>query len=927
MAARARVDAGRRHGNPTAAMSSIRYPSSSEDAPLRALPAAALRSAFREGYGVASLRADLMSGLVVGVVALPLAMALAIAVGVAPQYGLYTSIVAGLVIAVLGGSRTQVSGPTAAFIVILAPIYTRFGHSGLLIAGLMAGLMLLGMGLLRMGKLIEFIPHPVTTGFTAGIATVIAVLQVKDLLGLRLEHTPEHFAERVVAFAKAAPTASGWELLVGGTTFWLLLLLPRLTKRVPAPLVALPAAALLAVAVHRLAGVDVATIASRFHTVVDGVVVPGIPQQPPLPMWPWLAPGPVGGPLAFDLGTFRELLASAFAIAMLGAIESLLSAVVADGMARTRHDPDAELVAQGVGNLVAPFFGGIPATGAIARTATNIRSGARSPISAAVHAVVILAAVLVLAPALGYLPMSALAALLLLVAWNMSEAKHFVHTVRVAPRSDVAVLLTCFVLTVLVDMVIGVSVGMVLAAMLFMRRMALVTEAGPVDSAEHGLPGPVPAGVVFYRVSGPLFFGAAQKAMRALSVIADRASVVVLWLEQVPVIDATGLVALESAIGQLHSQGTTTILLGLRAQPRDFLARTELLRRSDVILLDTPAEALRAAAEIAGSRRKDALGAIPRDLVVQEVMRRDVAAVPPTASVREVVEVLLAHRRRSLPVVEHGRVIGIVTNGDLVQRGGLGLRLDLLRGLGSPEVRAELDRLAAEKTARDVMTPSPVTIEPGLPLRKAAALMTRRRLKRLPVVDGMGGLVGWLSRVDVLRAMAGLSGPGAELAPAAFPLDTTLAAVMRRDVPAVLADAPLAEVLQAVVSTRLNKALVLDDDRRVIGLVTDAELVDRMTAAGRPGLLRSLMRRSPPEGLTSQQAKADRAADLMTGGVPTARFDTPLGEAIQVMLQADRKILAVVDADGRLAGIVDRADLLKGVAPHEGEGTPAPLAR
>ena len=909
-------------------MSKLPYPSSQEDAPLSTLPAAALRAVLREGYGAGSLRADLMAGLVVGIVALPLAMALAIAVGVAPQFGLYTSIVAGLVIAVLGGSRTQVSGPTAAFIVILAPIYARFGHSGLLVAGLMAGFMLIGMGLLRMGKLIEFIPHPVTTGFTAGIATVIAVLQVKDLLGLRLEHTPEHFAERVVAFVQAAPTASGYELLVGATTLYLLLMMPRLTKRVPGPLVALPVAALLAIAIRTWAGAEVATIASRFHSIVNGVEVRGIPQLPPLPMLPWLAPGPGGEALTWDLATFRALLGSAFAIAMLGAIESLLSAVVADGMARTRHDPDAELLAQGVGNVVAPFFGGIPATGAIARTATNIRSGGRSPVSAAVHALVVLAAVLALAPLLGYLPMSALAALLLLVAWNMSEAKHFVHTVRVAPRSDVAVLFTCYALTVFVDMVIGVSVGMVLAAMLFMRRMALVTEAGPVRSGEHGLPGPVPAGVVVYRVSGPLFFGAAQKAMRALSVIADQTSVVVLRLEDVPVIDATGLVALESALGQLHSRGATAILLGLQAQPREFLARTHLLQASHVIVLDTPEEALRAAGEIAATRRQDALGAIPRDVSVQDVMRRDVASVPPAATVRDVVELMLARGRRSLPVVDGGRLVGIVTNGDLVQRGGLGLRLDFLAELGSPEVRAELDRLAGERTARDVMTPSPVVVEPGLALRRAAALMTRKRLKRLPVVDGQGALVGWLSRVDVLRAMAGVGGPGLEARPAAFPLETTLAGVMRRDVPAVQADAPLADVLQAVVSTRLNKALVLDADRRVIGLVTDAELIDRMTAAARPGILRSLMRRGAPEGLTEQQAKARRAADLMVGGVPMARVDTPLGEAIAIMLKADRKILAVTDGDGRLAGIVDRADLLRGVAQHgEGEGTPAPLAR
>jgi len=914
-------------------MARTRYQSLHAEVPLRALPAAALRAVLAEGYTAATFRADLMAGLVVGIVALPLAMALAIAVGVAPQYGLYTAIVAGLVIALLGGSRTQVSGPTAAFIVILAPIFARYGLAGLLVAGLMAGLILVGMGLLRMGKLIEFVPHPVTTGFTAGIATVIAVLQLKDLLGLRLQHTPEHFAERVVAFVEAAPTASLWELSVGLFTLALLLVVPRLTRRVPAPLVALPAAALLAVAFSRLAGVEVATIASRFHSEVGGRLVPGIPPLPPLPLLPWHAAGPGGFPLPLDFPTLRALLASAFAIAVLGAIESLLSAVVADGMARTRHDPDAELLALGIGNIVAPFLGGIPATGAIARTATNIRSGARTPIAAALHAVTVLAAMVALAPALGYLPMSALAALLLLVAWNMSEVKHALHTVRVAPRGDVAVLLTCFGLTVFTDMVIGVSVGIVLAALLFMRRMAAVTQTQLVEQADPALPGPVPAGVVVYRVSGPLFFGAAQRAMGALNVIADRAQVVILWLEQVPVLDATGLVALESALGQLRSRNVTAILLGLQSQPRALIERTDLLKRPGVLSASDAPEAFRLAAELTrqGAGR---LGAIPADLTAGDVMRRDVTSVDRRAPLREVVEAMLVHGHRSLPVLDRETVVGIITNGDLVQRGGLGVRIDLLRELAWTDVRAELDALASTaKTAADVMTPSPVTIAATMTLRRAAATMARRRLKRLPVVDERGRLGGMLSRVDVLRAAAGIPRPGAE-APGAVGASggTTVAQIMRKDVPAVLPEMPLPEVLQAVISTRLNKALVVDGERRVLGLVTDAELMDRMTRSLRPNLLRALMKRvpfahvAPEDQLLAQHARARRASDLMVTGVPVVGLDTPIGAATAAMLKADRKILAVVDDDGRLAGIVDRADLLGGLASSaEGGGTPAPI--
>ncbi len=577
-------------------MARTRYLGPAGDIPWRQLPASALRAVLREGYGAADLRADVLAGVVVGVVALPLAMALAIAVGVAPQYGLYTAIVGGAVIAVLGGSRTQVSGPTAAFIVILAPIYTRFGMAGLLLSGLLAGLMLVAMALFRLGKLIEFIPYPVTTGFTAGIATVIATLQLKDLLGLTLASNPEHFLERIGAMAEALPTFSPWELLIGVFAFAVLRLWPRLDKRIPAPLVALPAAALLALLLGQLVpGFQVATIASRFQTVIGGRLIDGIPQLPPLPMLPWLQPGPGGVPFSLDFQTFRALLPGAFAVAILGAIESLLSAVVSDGMARTRHDPDSELLAQGVGNIIGPFFGAIPATGALARTATNVRSGARSPIAAVVHAVTVLAAVLALAPLLGYLPMASLAALLLLVAWNMSEAKHFLHTLRVAPHSDVAVLLACFLLTVFFDMVVGVSVGMVLAALLFMRRMAEVTQATLTEGSHPELPGPIPEGVVVYDISGALFFGAAQKAMGVLRTIGDQAHAVVLRMDQVPAMDVSGLVALESAIAQLARKQVVAIVTGLKAQPRALLEKAQFVRRNDAVICDDLAEALRLA--------------------------------------------------------------------------------------------------------------------------------------------------------------------------------------------------------------------------------------------------------------------------------------------------------------------------------------------
>ncbi|HEX3695096.1 MAG TPA: C4-dicarboxylic acid transporter DauA [Polyangia bacterium] len=590
-------------------MARTRYKALEKPIPLKDLPAAALRAVLREGYFRADLKADLLAGVVVGIVALPLAMALAIGVGVAPQCGLYTAIVAGFVVAALGGSRTQVTGPTAAFIVILAPIYTRFGMAGLFLSGLLGGLVLVGMGIFRMGRLIQFIPHPVTTGFTGGIATVIATLQLKDLLGLRLPSNPEHYLERVAVMFQARGTASVWELIVGLGTLGILVFFPRITRRIPAPLVALPFAAVITMVLSRLLpGFHVATIASRFHTTVGTHTFNGIPALPPLPIIPWRAGGPGGVPLRLGFEDIRALVSGAFAVAMLGAIESLLSAVVADGMARTKHDPDAELIALGVGNLIVPFFGGIPATGAIARTATNVRSGARSPLAAMTHALTVLAAVVALAPLLGYLPMASLAALLLLVAWNMSEAKHFIHTIRVAPKSDVAVLLTCYTLTVGFDMVIGVSVGMVLASFLFMRRMAEVTQTRLADGTHPDHPGPIPPRVVVYEISGPLFFGAAQKAMAALEIVAGETKAVIILMDDVHVMDATGLVALESGLEPLRKHKCLAILSGVRPQPRALLAKAETGKDGGVVFCANIKEAFALAAKQSESETPSAAG-------------------------------------------------------------------------------------------------------------------------------------------------------------------------------------------------------------------------------------------------------------------------------------------------------------------------------
>lgn len=540
---------------------------------------AALRQTLRAGYSWKRLRGDLGAGVTVGIIAIPLAMALAIAVGVAPQHGLYTVLVAAPLIALTGGSRFNISGPTAAFVVILLPITQQYGLGGLLLCTLMAGLILLAMGLGRLGRLIQFIPYPVILGFTAGIGIVIATLQVKDLFGLSLPHTPQHYLEQVELLALALPGAHLGDTLVAMVCLAVLLVWPRFVPKVPGHLVALAVGALLGLLLEAL-GLPVATLGERFSYTLDGVSHPGIPPFLPDFAWPWNLPGADGQPLRLSFELIRQLLAPAFAIAMLGAIESLLCAVVADGMAGTRHDPNAELVGQGLGNLVAPLFGGITATAAIARTAANVRAGAFSPLAAIIHAGVVLTAMLLLAPLFSYLPMAALAALLVMVAWNMSEARHVLHTLRIAPRNDVVVLLVCLVLTVLFDMVLAVGVGLLLAAGLFIKRMSELTDTQPMPGHAQRALGELPASVVPYVISGPLFFGAADKALSVLRMLNPQVRVVVVEISAVPLLDMTALAALESLLEDYRRQGIGLVLVGTTPRVRLKLRRAGI-RRED----------------------------------------------------------------------------------------------------------------------------------------------------------------------------------------------------------------------------------------------------------------------------------------------------------------------------------------------------------
>lgn len=525
--------------------------------PFRAL----IDACWKEKYTAARFTRDLIAGITVGIIAIPLAMALAIGSGVAPQYGLYTAAVAGIVIALTGGSRFSVSGPTAAFVVILYPVSQQFGLAGLLVATLMSGVFLILMGLARFGRLIEYIPVSVTLGFTSGIGITIGTMQIKDFLGLQMAHVPEHYLQKVGALFMALPTINVGDAAIGIVTLGILVFWPRLGIRLPGHLPALLAGCAVMGIVNLLGG-HVATIGSQFHYVLaDGSQGNGIPQLLPQLVLPWDLPN---SEFTLTWDSIRTLLPAAFSMAMLGAIESLLCAVVLDGMTGTKHKANSELVGQGLGNIIAPF-GGITATAAIARSAANVRAGATSPISAVIHSILVILALLVLAPLLSWLPLSAMAALLLMVAWNMSEAHKVVDLLRHAPKDDIIVMLLCMSLTVLFDMVIAISVGIVLASLLFMRRIARMTRLAPVVVD-------VPDDVLVLRVIGPLFFAAAEGLFTDLESRLEGKRIVILKWDAVPVLDAGGLDAFQRFVKRLP-EGCELRVCNLEFQPLRTMAR------------------------------------------------------------------------------------------------------------------------------------------------------------------------------------------------------------------------------------------------------------------------------------------------------------------------------------------------------------------
>ncbi|MBI4392828.1 MAG: SulP family inorganic anion transporter [Euryarchaeota archaeon] len=514
-----------------------------------------------DAYDRRRLTGDLTAGLIVGIVAIPLAIAFAIASGVGPAAGLVTAVVAGLAVALFGGSRVQIAGPTGAFVVIVYGVVAQYGVDGLLVATLMAGVILFLFGLFRMGQVIKFIPHPVITGFTAGIGAIIFLGQAKEIMGLRGVEIPAETVPRVLALAANAAASDPWAVGFAVGTILVILAAKRFTPRIPGPAIAL----VVFTGAAYYFQLPLETVEARFGELSAGLPFPTLP--------------------VITLERLAQLVPAALTIALLGAIESLLSAVVADGMMEDRHDSDQELIGQGIANLLSPLFGGIPATGAIARTATNVQNGATTPVSGAVHSVFILIFATFFSVLIGTIPMAVLAGILTVVAYNMSEIPKF-RRVLYMPRSDAGVMLATFFITVFVDLVTAVEVGMVLASFQFMIKMSRVSRVeivnpgdDPVYNRQQSLEGKeIPPGVAVYSIDGPFFFGAAEEFQLAIERVSGRPKVVIFRMRHVPYMDATGLTTLERIVKNMKRAGTAVVLSGVQNQPMDMMLRGGFFR-------------------------------------------------------------------------------------------------------------------------------------------------------------------------------------------------------------------------------------------------------------------------------------------------------------------------------------------------------------
>lgn len=881
-------------------------------------------------YNRVNLQKDILAGITVAAVALPLALAFGVASGADAAAGLVTAVLSGVVIGALGGAPYQISGPTGAMSAILIVLGTRYGLQGIWVAGLMAGIILTLLGLFRLGRVVALIPAPVISGFTSGIALIIALGQIDNFLGIK---TPaaENVIEKLGYYLThgVAPNlqAIGLALLVMAT----MIVWPRWKagQRIPGSLVGI----ILATGLSALAGWQTPTIGNIPRTIL-------LEQRLNLTQIPW--------------SELSQLVMPAMSIAALGAIESLLCGAVAGNMTGIRLNNNVELIAQGIGNVLIPFFGGVPATAAIARTSVNIKSGGVTRLSPIFHGLILLLAALSLGPVIGRVPLAALAGVLLVTAWRMNEwhAIRFYFSRRLK-HAMVAFVIT-LIATVALDLTQAILIGFGISTLIFMAQMSeLRITRRPVEVERLSGFGPGFAhpgqDVAVYYLSGPLFFAAARRLLEFVEAHDAPHVTLILSMRGAPLIDATGVEVVRELIHRQRQGDGDILLTSLDDRVQALLERAGVMAElgADHVFWSAD-KAIAALGATLGTPDKGSEMAAPSSLVdalmvapfaermekaaeslggpgdpltqpVSTVMRTDVATVLPETTAEEIVTLLLEKGFRSLPVVtDQGRLVGIITDGDLLRRAGLSARLDELAPASTGEWQQRVAELARQPLmAANLMTAPVVTITPTTNLQAAAQRMVDGHLKRLPVVDGSGRLVGWVSRIDILRTLEKHrvlpERPAAEMQSPAGVGKASIRELMYQDVPTVAPQATLEEIVTALERDRRRRVVVVDSERRVLGIITDGDLLRRTQQESHPGLLARLRGLVGGESTTRQAVVGRESAETLmsTPAITISVQDSPAA-ALRLMLQHGFKRLPVVDENGRLLGLIGRDNLLRG---------------
>ncbi|MBK8900183.1 MAG: CBS domain-containing protein [Anaerolineaceae bacterium] len=874
------------------------------------------------GYSRSKLQKDVLAGITVAAVSLPLALAFGVASGADAAAGLVTAVLAGLVIGMLGGAPYQISGPTGAMSAVLIVLVSRYGLQGMWLAALMAGIMLTLLGIFRLGRVVALIPAPVVSGFTSGIAIIIALGQSDNFLGIK---TPaaENVVEKIGYYVEHGLTPNPQAILLALLVMVVMIVWPRFKfgQRLPGSLVGIILATLVVVIAHW----NVPVIGTVPRTIL-------LENRLTLDQIPW--------------NDLSDLIVPAMSIAALGAIESLLCGAVAGNMTGIRLNNNIELIAQGIGNVIIPFFGGVPATAAIARTSVNIKSDGVTRLVPILHGVVLLLAALLLAGIIGQVPLAALAGVLLVTAWRMNEW----HTIRFYVDHRLKHALIAFsitlVATVVLDLTQAILIGFGISTLIFMAQMSdLQITRKPVEVERLTTLGQQflhpNQDVAVYYLSGPLFFAAARRLLDFVESYDRPDATLIFSIRGVPLVDATGVEVMREILHRQRHGGGDLLLTSMDDRVRQLLERSDVLTElgpdhvfwsadkaiaslgatvevSEMTAVPTPPimESL-LVAPFAEKMEPARHLADPLDRPIQDVMRSQVVTVLPDASAADIVTLLLQKGYRSLPVVaENGRLLGIITDGDLLRRADLSTRLDASAVDWAQRLVAVADQSI---TAASLMTAPVVTVPATAVLRQAMQQMIAHDLKRLPVVDN-GRLAGWVSRIDILRALEQHQSLDESLT---YERDSrtvdrraaSIANLMYQDVPVVQPAATLETVLQALEQDRRRRAVVVDDNRQVLGIITDGDLLQRSQHAANPGFLARLRYL-----VTGQAANAafgvattETAVDLMTTPVITISLQATPEEALRLVLQHGVKRLPVVDEHGRLVGLLSRASLLRGL--------------